>query len=352
MMMPGMDGETLGRAILADETLKATRPLMMTSLGRRGDAQRFKEIGFAAYLVKPVRRSDLFDCLVAVLTGKPAEEARPLATRHGVQEVCHRNARILLVEDNVTNQEVACGILQRSGWHADVSCNGRQALQALETRPYDLVLMDVQMPEMDGYEATRQIRDPQSAVLNHDIPIIALTAHAMAGDAEKCLAGGMSDYLTKPFKPQILAEVVEKWLTQQRHDSAGMPCAELALDGNTTPLEPAQPSPVFNREEFLGRMVDDEDFARAVSAGFLEDLPKQLMALKEQLAQEDLESVWKQAHKMKGSAASVGGEALRDAALKVEQAGKAGDLAALAGRVSELEVQTARLQEALQQWAK
>jgi HPt (histidine-containing phosphotransfer) domain-containing protein len=204
---------------------------------------------------------------------------------------------------------------------------------------------------MDGYEATRRIRDPQSAVLNHDIPVIALTAHAMAGDAEKCLASGMSDYLTKPFKPQILAEVVEKWLMQQRHGSAGMPCAELALDGNTAPLEPAQPSPVFNREEFLGRMVDDEDFARAVSAGFLEDLPKQLMALKEQVAQEDLESVWKQAHKMKGSAASVGGEALRDAALKVEQAGKAGDLAALAGRISELEVQTARLQEALQQWA-
>ena len=210
MMMPGMDGETLGRAILSDDTLKSTRLLMMTSIGQREDAHRFKEIGFAAYLIKPVRQSDLLAYLVAALTGEQPHEVCAPVARHRLQEARRSNARILLVEDNLTNQEVASAILQRLGWHADVSSNGRQALQALETRAYDLVLMDIQMPEMDGFEATRQIREPGSKVLDRDVPIIAMTAYAMAGDEAKCLASGMNDYIAKPIDPHILANVVGK----------------------------------------------------------------------------------------------------------------------------------------------
>ncbi len=252
-------------------------------------------------------------------------------------------------EDKLTNQEVDKGILQRLGWHVDVSCNGRQALQALETRPYDLVLMDVQMPEVDGFEATLRIRNPQSPVLNHNIPIIALTAHAMAGDAGKCLAGGMSDYITKPIDPQILAEVVEKWLVRKMHHGAGGTPIELPKGGKAQSA-PSRASLVFKSDVFVQRMMGDKDSARMVAAGFLANLPKVLTVLKEQVSQENIESVWKHAHKIKGSAANVGGEALKDVAFAVEKAGKAGDLAGLACLIPELELQSTRLKEALQQW--
>ena len=350
MMMPGMDGATLGRAILADETLKSIPLVMMTSLGQRGDAHRFKEIGFAAYLIKPVRQSDLYDCLVAVLTGERQKETHTLITRHSLREVRRGNARILLVEDNLTNQEVASGMLRRLGWHADVASDGKQAVQALETHSYDLVLMDVQMPEMDGYEATQRIRDPNSKVLNRNIPIIATTAHAMQGDAEKCLAAGMSDYISKPIDPKILAKVVEKWLTRRVHSAPEEARVESGTAAKAPPPKPEVESLVFNREQFLERMMGDEEFARDVAAGFVKELPTLLSTLLEGFKQKDIESVWKQAHKMKGSAANVGGEALSDVAMKVEQAGKAGDLEEITRWIPELEMQSARLNEALQKW--
>jgi DNA-binding response OmpR family regulator len=223
-------------------------------------------------------------------------------------------------------------------------------LQALEAQSYDLVLMDVQMPVMDGYEATRLIRDPQSSVLNHGIPIIATTAHAMAGDTERCLAAGMSDYISKPIDPNILADVVEKWLTRRVHYASGEAPVESAADGEAPPPKLESGSLVFHREKFLERMMGDEEFAREVAAGFVNELPAMLSALREQVALGDLESIWKQAHKMKGSAANVGGEALRNAAMEVEQAGKAGDLTRVAHWIPELETQISRLYEALQQW--
>ena len=350
MMMPGMDGATLGRAILADDTLKNIPLVMMTSLGQRGDAHWLKEIGFAAYLVKPVGRSDLFDCLMAVLTGEEQKEPRTLITRHSLQAARRGNARILLVEDNLTNQEVASGMLRRLGWNADVAADGKQALQALETKQYDLVLMDVQMPEMDGYEATRLIRDPKSMVLNHNIPIIAITAHAMQGDAEKCLAAGMSDYISKPIDAKILLKLVEKWLTQKVHNAPTEAPAESGAVGKAPPAKLQVESLVFNREGFLERMMGDQEFALEVASGFVGELPTLLHTLTEQVAQEDLESIWKEAHKIKGSAANVGGEALRDMALKLEQAGKAGNLTEVVHCIPELEARAARLMEALQSW--
>ena len=351
MMMPGMDGATLGRAILADETLKQVPLVMMTSMGQRGDAHLFKEIGFAAYLIKPLKQSDLHDCLVAVLAGEKHKDTRSLITRHSLREVRRGNARILLVEDNLTNQEVASGILSRLGWQADVVSDGKQAVERLESQPYDLVLMDVQMPVMDGYEATRRIRDPHYPMLNRKIPIIATTAHAMQGDAEKCLAAGMSDYISKPIDPKKLAAVVEKWLKRKVHGALVDAPIEPAAPADAPLPEPKVESLVFNREIFLERMMGDEELARDIAAGFLEDLPKMLNALKEGFALGDLESVWKQAHKMKGSAANVGGDALSAVALEIEQAGKAGDLTAVTRCIPDLEVQTAKLTEALGQWA-
>ena len=235
MQMPGMDGETLARAIKADEKLMDTRLVLCSSLGQRGDAKRMQEIGFDAYLVKPVRHGEIIDCLSAVLAGKKGDSSRFLqqnsgavppfssppifqhiVTRHTISEMRRGVFRILLAEDNITNQQVAVGILKKLGLRADAVANGAEAVKALETLPYDLVLMDVQMPEMNGLEATLCIRNPQSAVRNHQIPIIAMTAGAMQGDREKCLEAGMNDYVSKPISPQALAEALDRWLPREK----------------------------------------------------------------------------------------------------------------------------------------
>jgi len=206
MQMPGMDGETLGKAIRSDGRFASLTMIMVTSIGQRGDARRMESAGFDAYLSKPVRVSELLDCLTIVLAGKRDPlRTRPIVTRHSAREQHQEHAafsgkqgRILLAEDNTVNQQVALGILSQLGLHADAVADGSEAVRALEMLPYDLVLMDVQMPVMDGLEATREIRSPHSAVLNRAIPIIAMTAHAMKGDREKCLDAGMNDYVTKP----------------------------------------------------------------------------------------------------------------------------------------------------------
>jgi CheY-like chemotaxis protein len=216
-IMPEMDGEALGRAIKKDPALKETVLVMLTSWGRRGDAARVKEIGFSAYLTKPVKHSQLFDCLVTVLGEEPGrakdDDKPPLVTRHSLAEA-KRRVRILLVEDNVVNQKLATRLLEKMGYRSDAVGNGKEAVKALEMAPYDVVLMDVQMPEMDGYEATRLIRDPQSKVRNHHVPIIAMTANAMKGDRERCIEAGMDEYISKPILPQKLSEVIETFLGQ------------------------------------------------------------------------------------------------------------------------------------------
>ena len=214
--MPVMDGATLGEKIKADPDLNPTRLVMLTSAGKRGDASRLKAIGFSAYLNKPVKKSHLYDCLVTVLgiPSTPSEERyTPIITRYGLEEAKKKRVRILVAEDNVVNQKVALRILQKLGYRADAVADGREAVMALETIPYDLVLMDVQMPQMDGFEATGVIRDPASRVRNHHIPVIAMTAHAMKGDREKCLEAGMDDYVSKPVTALALNEILEKYLS-------------------------------------------------------------------------------------------------------------------------------------------
>jgi len=226
MQMPLMDGATLGGKIKADPDLNPTRLVMLTSAGKRGDASRLKAIGFAAYLSKPVKKSHLYDCLVTVL-GIPSTPSKdsslPIITRYGLEEAKKRRVRILVAEDNVVNQKVALRILQKLGYRADAVADGREAVMALETIPYDLVLMDVQMPQMDGFEATGVIRDPASRVRNHHVPVIAMTAHAMKGDREKCLETGMDDYISKPVTALALNEILEKFLSGETAETVPAP---------------------------------------------------------------------------------------------------------------------------------
>jgi len=344
MQMPGMDGAALARAIKADEKLKDTRLVLCCSLGQRGDAKRMQEIGFAAYLVKPVRHREIIDCLSAVLARTAAAEPeQPLVTRHTIREMRRGVVRILLAEDNITNQQVAVGILKKMGLRADAVANGAEAVKALEVLPYDLVLMDVQMPEMNGFEATRQIRNPQSAVRNHQIPIIAMTAGVMQGDREKCLEAGMNDYVSKPISPQALAEALEKWLPRE---AAAAPKQATGKPEEAAPVSAeASEAPVFDKAGMMARMMDDEDLARTVIGGFLEDLPKLIEELKDFLEAGDVPRTERQAHSIKGASANVGGEALREAAFEMEKAAKAGDLKSVAARLPELENQVARLKD-------
>jgi CheY-like chemotaxis protein len=226
MQMPGMNGEMLGKTIKADSRLADTRMIMLTSMGALGDSQRLKEIGFVASATKPVRHQELKgmlslslrDCDVAEPPSHPvgARNARAIAN-----VFAGRMVRILLAEDNITNQQVALGILKKLGLRADAVADGAEAVHALETLPYDLVLMDVQMPVMDGLEATKTIRlwlpkigDGDTRMVSR-IPIIAMTAHAMQGDRELCLQAGMNDYITKPVSPVALVEVLTKWLPKE-----------------------------------------------------------------------------------------------------------------------------------------
>jgi len=222
MQMPGMDGTTLGRVIHADARLADIQMVLLTSVGTSNHARHVNENGFAACMTKPIWHQELQTILSLVLeepdTSVP--KPRPCVANHTARETLNsfqdRKWRVLLAEDNITNQQVALNILKKLGLRADAVANGTETLTALESIPYDLVIMDVQMPEMDGFEASRRIRNPQSAVLNHRIPIIAMTANAMQGDRDNCLEAGMDDYVSKPVSPHSLAEVLQKWLPKEQ----------------------------------------------------------------------------------------------------------------------------------------
>ena len=356
MQMPGIDGIDLSGAIRSDSALTSTSLVLMTSLGARGDGRLRDEIGLSGYLIKPIRQSDLFDCLATVVAGsedaKTAAAAVPAATLSAVAEaaVFRGEGRILLAEDNNTNQQVALGILDKLGFKADAVANGFEAVRALESIPYDLVLMDVQMPEMDGLEATGRIRDPNSDVLRHGVPIIAMTARALAGDKEKCLKAGMNDYLTKPISPAGLAVALDRWLPPTARLD---PVAAAALETvrAATDAVAAAEAPIFDQAGMMARMMGDDQMARVIVGGFLDEMPDQLATLRSCLATGDAAGARRQAHSIKGASANVGGEALRRAALEAEEAGQAGDLDAIMTLVPGIELQFASLKEAMRDFA-
>ncbi len=342
--MPGMDGMTVGRRIKADPLLESTLMIMVTSLGHRGDASVLEQIGFAGYLNKPVRQSQLYDCMalvlnLATLPSKANIPAQSIITRHKAAEAATRAPRILLAEDNIINQKVMQSMLSKLGYKADLVANGLEALQALEMIDYDLVLMDCQMPEMNGFEATSSIRDAGSKVLNHNVPVIAVTANAMIGDCELCIEAGMNDYLSKPVKKEELDEVLEKWLKQ--------------IDKSNNPVQkPAEPSDVpmlFDRADMLDRLDNDHAFVQMILEEMLLELPQQLQELRELCLGGDATAIRLQAHTMKGLAANVSTAVLREICFEIEKAAKEGDVESARVLLPELERATLMTIEAIRQ---
>ncbi len=332
--MPSMNGASLGKKIKQNPDLKDTKLIIMTSIGTKGDTKRFKEIGFSAYLSKPIKQSYLFECLTTLAGAGTIEtkEDKTMITKYTISEDRNLKFAILLAEDNETNQMVALTTLHKLGYTAESVNNGREAIQALEKTRYDIVLMDCQMPEMDGYQATEQIRNPESNVTDHKIPIIALTAHATKDDKTKCLKVGMNDYMAKPFQPQLLADKLKKWLP--KHSA----CLQ---DENQSPLLAKERSKeeALDWAGFLNRVMDDEDLAINIFNVFLNEAPKRIDKIHKSIEKGDVPATEREAHTLKGSSANMGAVILQDIAHKIEMSANDEDLAKAASFLPMLEKQ-------------
>jgi CheY-like chemotaxis protein/HPt (histidine-containing phosphotransfer) domain-containing protein len=350
MAMPEMDGEDLATQIKADPELKETLLIMITSLGLRGDAARLRRLGFDGYIAKPVRQSHLRDCLALVLgRAGQSEQIKPgsLVTRHTLSESHRAQVRILVAEDNPTNQLVTLGILKNMGYRADAVANGVEAVLSLQKIPYDLVLMDCQMPEMDGYEATRRIRASDSKVLNSHIPIIAMTAYALKGDREKCLEAGMNDYLSKPVQPKKVAEVLEHWLIKR--DQEERPESQsLAVQTKEALLE-EETKAVFDKEELMERLNGDKELFLKILPGFIEDITSRITRLRELFDQGNAAGIRQQAHTIKGAASNVAAGILKEVAWEMEKTMEEGRLEQTPGMIARLEEEFERFRKILMQ---
>ena len=337
MNMPEMDGLELARTIAADATLQETRLVLLTSAGVRGTTHTARESGISAFLAKPVRQSHLYDCLVMV-TGPEGPTPATMVTRHTLAEATSRSrARVLVVEDNAANQKLAVAMLRKIGYRPDVVGNGIEAVEALSRIRYDAVLMDCQMPEMDGFEATRQIRMREGP--GHHTPIVAMTAAAMAGDREACIAAGMDDYICKPVKLDDLEEVLWRWLA--RNGRAATPSGKTAAPGDGDAID-------HGRLAELRALLDgDPAFFADMVTSFLDEVPPMLSALEDAVGRGDGDAVLKLSHNLKGSAASLGAPRLAALARDLEVCVESDDLDVASGLLTDLQAEFDRVGTAL-----
>jgi two-component system sensor histidine kinase/response regulator len=339
MQMPGMDGEETLRAIKRHSEIKDVMVIILTSLGIRGDAARLQALGCAGYLVKPIKQSELFDTMITVLSRKERkskEKYFPIVTRHTIAEQKHRKVRILVAEDNPMNQKLAMALLKKSGYWVDAVENGRMVIEKLNRRTYDLILMDVQMPEMDGFEATRIIRVKEGK--KRHTPIIAMTAHAMKGDRERCLQAGMDDYVSKPIEAQKLFESIERWIDVRGFKKPISRQVKTETNGQTKDIP-------IDLETALDRLDQDGKLLKQMLQELLKKVPNQLQILEKAVNQGDNEAVEREAHSLKGAAGNLGAKYIADFALKLELSGRKGDLADATQIIEKLRTEFKRLDE-------
>lgn len=310
--MPVLNGVELARMIKDDPFLKDVSLIMMSSFGSRGDTRQLSAIGFSAFLTKPVKQSDLYDCIATVLglrTKPHLNSSSPsLLTRHSLRDDRSKYS-ILLAEDNKTNQQVAVALLDRMGYSVDAVEDGAQALKALSSKKYDLVLMDIQMPVMDGFEATRAIRKGEVEGVDPQIVIIAMTAHAFYGYKQLCLTEGMNDYLTKPVIPEDLANILEKWL------------GRLSVSGKFSRTRTPNIAPeAFNYRALLEKFDNDAGAVETIISVFVEDVAQVIKALNDSPDHIDMKLVADQAHKIMGASANVMAEQINSLATQLHSA--------------------------------
>jgi CheY-like chemotaxis protein len=310
VMMPQMDGFTLAERIRADPPLADCALVMLSSAGQP-DLARCRDLGIARFLTKPAKQSDLLDALLVALGSRGGEEA---ATPAPEQALASRPLHLLLAEDGVVNQKVAIGLLEARGHHVVVANNGHEALAALGGQAFDVVLMDVQMPDMDGMEATTAIRRRERQTGAH-VPIVAMTAHAMKGDRERCLAAGMDGYLSKPIHAQTLYETVE---------SLAPPSPPAAARKGPSAAGP--PETIVAWEAALERVGGSKEFLQELAELFVKESPRMLAEIRASLDAGDALRLRRAGHTLKGSADCLGGTLVVAAAARLELLGRDGQL--------------------------
>jgi two-component system sensor histidine kinase/response regulator len=331
MQLPDEDGLAFARAIRGDPALGRTRLVLLTAFGRRRqDVTAFQQAGIDAFLLKPIRRTQLCDAVTRLLRGD--SEPAAAEARVDTQRAASR-ARVLVVEDNSVNQLVALGQIQRLGHECVVAASGLEALEVIREDPFDLILMDCQMPGMDGYEATRRIRQMEGAV--SQTPVIAITAHALPGEREKCLAAGMNDYLAKPVSLEQLGAVIRLWASKS---STPTPPEQNVMEGDDTH--------VLDRERvssFLAISRTQEGFLEGLVQTFREDVPSRLDALRAAASTGDATDLALAAHALKSSSGSVGAKRMYAVAASIEQAARAGKLDGATAAIEQLAAELTRV---------
>ena len=325
VQMPDRDGFAFATEIRSDPSVAVTRLLMLTSAGQRGDGERCRTLGIEAYLTKPASRADLIEALGAIFAGAPTAGGPSVITRHSIAE-SRPTLRILLAEDNQMNQQVATAMLVSRGHLVDVVGNGREAVAAVQRGAYDVVLMDIQMPEMDGFEATHAIR----ALPNGgDLPIIALTAHALSGERERCLGHGMTDYLAKPFKGHVLFGMIEG---RRDPSPAPPPVADLPMTPDRVDLEWFKSS---LREAGAG------DAIGSILDAFISQVPARLATLEAAADSGNADATTRAAHVLRGAAATIGAHQLAGLLEHVETAAQQGNVSQARGGLERVRVEAA-----------
>ncbi|MDX6752140.1 response regulator [Geminicoccaceae bacterium 1502E] len=352
MMMPGMDGLELARRIGAEPAFGSTRLVMLSSMGLEDMKQEVRRAGIRRRLSKPVRQSELYNCLVSALGDGPATAVSERPQEASVAPVAPvapvaRQGRVLLAEDNLVNQEVALGILASLGCEAEVAGDGEEALAALSRARYDLVLMDCQMPRLDGYAATREIRRREAGLGAAGVPIVALTAHALRGDRERCLEAGMNDYLGKPFTAEEMRAVLERWLPAAEH-AAAEPTGEAVAAGQSRD-EPA----VLDRRTLdtlreLRRPGQPSVLGRAIHLYF-GSTPGLVERLAQGAASGDAQAMVEAAHALKSSSANLGALELAAQCRTVETMARAGRIDEAAAAASGIAAFYERVRLALEE---
>jgi signal transduction histidine kinase/DNA-binding response OmpR family regulator/HPt (histidine-containing phosphotransfer) domain-containing protein len=333
MQMPGMDGLEVAGRITADPSISTVKMVMLTSVGFRGDGQLVSRKGMSAYLTKPVRRADLHETLLTIHGGGNIAGPQELVTRHSIAEnKKHMGLHVLVAEDNLTNQKLIVGMMHKFGCRVTLVSDGREAVEAMGESEFDLIFMDCQMPVMDGYQATEAIRDmEQERGTSERIPIVALTANALAGDREKCLSAGMDDYLSKPFNQAKILEVLEKW-SEKKFDQS---MKHVAADGKKSIESTSIPSPTedektkdgtWNGPLDLGvldslrdlQMDGAPDILTRVVDAFLVSSDPLITELRAASGKDDIVVMQNNAHSLKSSSANVGAMKLSEISKELE----------------------------------
>jgi CheY-like chemotaxis protein/HPt (histidine-containing phosphotransfer) domain-containing protein len=312
-MMPEMDGFTLAEQILQQPELAGATLMMLSSADRHRDAVRCRELGFAAYLTKPIKQSELQNTILTSLGAAPRETELASATRREMVTPSLRPLRILVVEDSLVNQTLAVRLLETRGHTVVVASTGIEALATIEQQPFDVVLMDVQMPEMDGFEATAAIRTQEQTTGTH-LPIVAMTAHVMQGDRERCLEAGMDAYVAKPIQARALFEAIARLVSD-------------VINPESEPLRDPPVTDLFDQATTLRRVDGDWELLQELVGLFGEECAQMMETMQDAIRQEDAVRIQQAAHTLKGEVSNFGARAAVEAALRLEMMGRHDELA-------------------------